>query len=77
MRSPPRLRWGSTGTSLSLGVANSVLAQQNGALQDRRCALRARRRGRERAAEVLCATFERLGVATGVDVPGVLRAADE
>jgi len=63
--------------NLSLGVANSVLAQQNGALQidGALCALGA---GAGNApTEVLCATFERLGVHTGVDVPSVLEAADE
>ena len=63
--------------NLSLGVANSVLAQQQGALQvdGALCALGA---GAGNApTEVLCATFERLGIPTGVDVPGVMRAAED
>jgi len=63
--------------NLSLGVANSVLAQQGGAQQvdGALCALGA---GAGNApTEVLTATFERLGVSTGIDLPAVLRAADE
>jgi 4-hydroxy 2-oxovalerate aldolase len=63
--------------NLSLGVANSVLAYQAGATQidGALCALGA---GAGNApTEVLAATFERLGVRTGVDVPGVLAAAEE
>ncbi|TDD94262.1 4-hydroxy-2-oxovalerate aldolase [Actinomadura rubrisoli] len=63
--------------NLSLGVANSVLAQQNGALQidGALCALGAG--AGNSPTEVLVATFERLGVPTGVDVQGALAAADE
>lgn len=63
--------------NLSLGVANSVLAQQNGATQidGALCALGA---GAGNApTEVLAATFDRLGVETGVRVPAVLAAAEE
>ncbi|HEY6793629.1 MAG TPA: 4-hydroxy-2-oxovalerate aldolase [Kineosporiaceae bacterium] len=63
--------------NLSLGVANSVLAQQAGARQidGALCALGA---GAGNApTEVLAATFERLGVATGVDVQSVLAAAQD
>jgi 4-hydroxy 2-oxovalerate aldolase len=63
--------------NLSLGVANSVLAAQNGARQidGALCALGA---GAGNApTEVVAATFERLGITTGVDVPGVLAAAEE
>ena len=63
--------------NLSLGVANSVLAYQEGATQidGALCALGA---GAGNApTEVLAATFDRLGVRTGVDVPGVLAAAEE
>jgi len=63
--------------NLSLGVANSVLAVQAGARQidGALCALGA---GAGNApTEVLAATFDRLGVRTGVDVPGVLAAAEE
>lgn len=63
--------------NLSLGVANSVLAQQNGATQidGALCALGA---GAGNApTEVLAATFDRLGVQTGVQVPAVLAAAED
>ncbi len=63
--------------NLSLGVANSVLAQQSGALQidGALCALGA---GAGNApTEVLSATFGRLGVETGIDVAAVLAAAEE
>jgi 4-hydroxy 2-oxovalerate aldolase len=63
--------------NLSLGVANSVLATQNGARQidGALCALGA---GAGNApTEVLVATFERLGVSTGVDVQGALAAAED
>ena len=63
--------------NLSLGVANSVLAYQAGATQvdGALCALGA---GAGNApTEVLAATFSRLGIATGVDVDGVLAAAEE
>jgi len=63
--------------NLSLGVANSVLAVQAGAAQidGALCALGA---GAGNApTEVLAATFDRMGVRTGVDVPGVLAAAEE
>lgn len=63
--------------NLSLGVANSVLAQQNGALQidGALCALGAG--AGNSPTEVLVPTFERLGVPTGVDVQGVMAAADD
>jgi 4-hydroxy 2-oxovalerate aldolase len=63
--------------NLSLGVANSVLAYQAGATQvdGALCALGA---GAGNApTEVLAATFARLGIRTGVDVDGVLAAAEE
>jgi 4-hydroxy 2-oxovalerate aldolase len=63
--------------NLSLGVANSVLAQQSGATQidGALCALGA---GAGNApTEVLAATFDRLGVTTGVVLPAVLAAAEE
>jgi 4-hydroxy 2-oxovalerate aldolase len=63
--------------NLSLGVANSVLAVQAGARQvdGALCGLGA---GAGNApTEVLAATFDRLGIGTGVDLPGVLAAAQE
>jgi 4-hydroxy 2-oxovalerate aldolase len=63
--------------NLSLGVANSVLAQQNGAKQidGALCALGAG--AGNSPTEVLVATFERLGIPTGVDVQGAMAAADD
>ena len=63
--------------NLSLGVANSVLAYQSGAKQvdGALCALGA---GAGNApTEVLAATFGRLGISTGIDVPGAMAAAEE
>ena len=63
--------------NLSLGVANSVLAYQEGATQidGALCALGAG--AGNSPTEVLAATFDRLGIRTGVDVMGVLAAAEE
>jgi 4-hydroxy 2-oxovalerate aldolase len=63
--------------NLSLGVANSVLAFQHGARQidGALCALGAG--AGNSPTEVLAATFDHLGVQTGVDVGGVLAAAEE
>ena len=63
--------------NLSLGVANSVLAHQGGARQidGALCALGAG--AGNSPTEVLAATFERLGVHTGVDVGKALAAAEE
>ncbi|OLE29650.1 MAG: 4-hydroxy-2-oxovalerate aldolase [Actinobacteria bacterium 13_1_20CM_3_71_11] len=63
--------------NLSLGVANSVLAVQGGARQvdGALCALGA---GAGNApTEVLAATFAKLGIETGLDVDGVLAAAQD
>jgi 4-hydroxy 2-oxovalerate aldolase len=63
--------------NLSLGVANSVLAVQGGARQidGALCALGA---GAGNApTEVLAATFEKLRIGTGIDVSGVLAAAQD
>jgi 4-hydroxy 2-oxovalerate aldolase len=63
--------------NLSLGVANSVLAYNNGARQidGALCALGAG--AGNSPTEVLAATFDRLDIATGVDVQGALAAAEE
>ena len=63
--------------NLALGVANSVLAYQNGALQidGSLCGLGAG--AGNSPTEVLAATFDRMGIATGVDVNAALAAADE
>ncbi len=63
--------------NLSMGVANSVLAVQAGARQidGALCALGA---GAGNApTEVLAATFDRLGIDTGVYVPDILAAAQD
>jgi 4-hydroxy 2-oxovalerate aldolase len=63
--------------NLSLGIANSVLAAQQGALQidGALCALGAG--AGNSPTEVLVATFERLGIPTGVDVQGTMAAAED
>jgi 4-hydroxy 2-oxovalerate aldolase len=63
--------------SLSIGVANSVLAQRAGAVQ-----IDGSTRGLGAGAgnspvEVLAAVFERLGVVTGIDTLRILDAAEE
>jgi 4-hydroxy 2-oxovalerate aldolase len=63
--------------NLSMGIANSVLAYQAGAKQidGALCALGAG--AGNSPTEVLAATFERMGVRTGVDLGAVLSAAEE
>jgi 4-hydroxy 2-oxovalerate aldolase len=63
--------------NLSLGVANSVLAVQAGARQvdGALCALGAG--AGNSPTEVLAATFDRLGISTGLSVDGVLAAAED
>ncbi len=63
--------------NLSLGVANSVLAYQAGAKQidGALCALGAG--AGNSPTEVLAATFERMGIRTGVDLGEVLSAAED
>jgi 4-hydroxy 2-oxovalerate aldolase len=63
--------------NMSLGVANSVLAQQAGVrcIDGSLCALGAG--SGNSPTEVLAAIFDRLGVSTGLDVQAVLDAAEE
>ncbi|MFV0462679.1 MAG: 4-hydroxy-2-oxovalerate aldolase [Nostocoides sp.] len=63
--------------NLSMGVANSVLAYQAGAKQidGALCALGAG--AGNSPTEVLAATFERMGIRTGVDLGEVLSAAED
>ncbi|HPB72937.1 MAG TPA: 4-hydroxy-2-oxovalerate aldolase [Phycicoccus sp.] len=63
--------------NLSMGVANSVLAYRAGALQidGALCALGAG--AGNSPTEVLAATFERLGIRTGLDLGEVLSAAED
>jgi 4-hydroxy 2-oxovalerate aldolase len=63
--------------NLAMGVANSVMAVRNGACQVDG-ATRALGAGSGNApTEVLAAVFDRLGVRTGLDIGGILRAAEE
>jgi 4-hydroxy 2-oxovalerate aldolase len=63
--------------NLSMGIANSVLAYQAGARQidGALCALGAG--AGNSPTEVLAATFERMGIRTGIDLGEVLSAAEE
>jgi 4-hydroxy 2-oxovalerate aldolase len=63
--------------NLSLGIANSVLAVRGGALQidGALCALGAG--AGNSPTEILAATFEHLGIPTGIDVQGALAAAED
>ncbi len=63
--------------NLSMGVANSILAYQAGAKQidGALCALGAG--AGNSPTEVLAATFERMGIRTGVDLGEVLSAAED
>jgi 4-hydroxy 2-oxovalerate aldolase len=63
--------------NLSLGIANSVLAVRSGALQidGALCALGAG--AGNSPTEILAATFEHLGIPTGIDVQGALAAAED
>jgi len=63
--------------NLSMGVANSVLAYQAGARQVDGALLALGAGAGNSPTEVLAATFERLGVPTGVDVSAALAAAEE
>jgi 4-hydroxy 2-oxovalerate aldolase len=63
--------------NLSMGVANSVLAYQAGAKQidGALCALGAG--AGNSPTEVLAATYERMGISTGIDLGAVLSAAED
>ncbi|MBU6244060.1 MAG: 4-hydroxy-2-oxovalerate aldolase [Actinomycetales bacterium] len=63
--------------NLSLGVANSVLAYQAGARQIDGALLALGAGAGNSPTEVLAATFDRLGVPTGIDVQAALAAAEE
>ena len=63
--------------NLSMGVANSVLAYQAGARQVDGALLALGAGAGNSPTEVLAATFERLGVPTGVDVQAALAAAED
>ncbi len=63
--------------NLSMGVANSVLAYQAGARQIDGALLALGAGAGNAPTEVLAATFDRLGVPTGVDVQAALAAAED
>jgi 4-hydroxy 2-oxovalerate aldolase len=63
--------------NLSMGVANSVLAYQAGARQVDGALLALGAGAGNSPTEVLAATFDRLGIPTGVDVQATLAAAEE
>jgi 4-hydroxy 2-oxovalerate aldolase len=63
--------------NLSMGVANSVLAYQAGARQVDGALLALGAGAGNSPTEVLAATFDRLGVPTGIDVDAALAAAEE
>jgi 4-hydroxy 2-oxovalerate aldolase len=63
--------------NLSMGVANSVLAYQAGARQVDGALLALGAGAGNSPTEVLAATFDRLGVPTGIDVQAALAAAED
>ena len=63
--------------NLAMGVANSVLAYRAGASQIDGSTRALGAGAGNSPTEILAAVFERLGVVTGVDVPAILRAAEE
>jgi 4-hydroxy 2-oxovalerate aldolase len=63
--------------NLAMGVANSVLAHRAGARQIDGATRSLGAGSGNSPTEVLTAVFDRLGVRTGIDLPGVLAAAEE
>jgi 4-hydroxy 2-oxovalerate aldolase len=63
--------------NLAMGVANSVLAQRAGARQIDGSTRALGAGAGNSPTEVLAAVFDRLGVATGIDPPAILAAAEE
>jgi 4-hydroxy 2-oxovalerate aldolase len=63
--------------NMSLGVANSIYAVRAGAQQIDGTLFALGAGAGNSPTEVLAAVFERLGIETGVDMHGVMRAAEE
>jgi len=63
--------------NLAMGVANSVLAQRAGARQIDGSTRALGAGAGNSPTEVLTAVFDHLGVETGIDLPAILRAAEE
>jgi len=63
--------------NLAMGVANSVLAHRAGARQIDGSTRALGAGAGNSPTEVLAAVFDRLGVATGIDLPRILAAAEE
>jgi 4-hydroxy 2-oxovalerate aldolase len=63
--------------NLAMGVANSVLAYRAGAQQIDGSTRALGAGAGNSPTEVLTAVFDRLGIETGIDLPGILHAAEE